>query len=1204
MEMAVLDNFFRMKDRNVSRRCCAPEGNFQSLSQAVARNCNCSCKKLLRLRGAALLGTGLVLLLARVPAGATEPRWPTITDPAIVWSMPTDEKAQAHPLKIQGRVSYFDSNYKLFWIECDDHIGTYVRLSGKPPAMRTGQYVVIEGTITPNIGLNADDVTVRVIEENSPVTPLDAGGRINDVNTLTNRIVNVDGFVDSQQMIDPTHIRLTLIVENRPVVCWLKPDNPEHVPNWRSHFVRITGLYSHRFDPTNTSVFLEIWMAGQSALKVLGTLDDSPRFKGPVTAIGDLYRMAAGTEVRVRGSVQSHEVGASLTLEDGTGQVEISSIQTMHLLADSEVEAVGRLELSGPRWVIDTALYRQAGSPAAEPNPAPSVSLRPLTTVAQVKAIGNEAAAHGLPVDIRGMVTWSQEESDFFYLQDLTGGIRVHYDRSKTGFFQFVKYLEVKGVTRAGRVSPTLELRDFNDLGSMNYPPAKPVTLDEALTGKEDGDWVEMRGFVRSIVSEGEWRWIFVTTPSGDFTGHLQNPVNFVANPGSLIRMHGVCETQAGADGSVSSITLRVPFLHDIAIEEDAPADVYELPLRQVGDLAQMSAGLGMLRVRVTGTVQYAVPGQRIYMEDSGKGLLLLSRENLQLVPGNRIEAVGILGREGARTILREAVCRRTGYGPTPQPIVLPETRPLVPSADYRLVRLRATLIDVFRSAGHTRLALQQGDTFFDASLDQIAGANDLNLPIGAGLEITGIYRLLFDDFHQPRAFDLLSRTPADIAVYARPRFWTVQRSLDVAAVLAGVVLLGLAWIRALRRRVRQQTAQIRGQMEERARLEAEVQRAARLESLGRLAGGIAHDYNNLLTVIMGNISLMKLNPEVMGAEEEQVREIEKGVLRARGLTRRLLTFSEGGEPMRAAVDLSVVVREAVARATDGAQGRCSCEIAANLRAAKVDPEQISQALQILVRNSVNAMPAGDAVRVAVSNAEIEKGSPTLSPGAYLKITIADTGEAIPPDELPRIFEPFFATQRSGDALELPTVFSIVRKHQGHVDVQSSAGKGTVFTVWLPAAREGGDPAPKAPAAPVPPTPAVTAPIRVLLMDDEESIRRVGAIVLRRMGLEPTAVPDGDSALREFEAAQNAGRPFSLLILDLTIPNGIGGQATIETIRKAGSHVPAIVCSGYSGDPVMANFGDYGFQAVVPKPYDIAILTEAIRRLLPALRKT
>jgi signal transduction histidine kinase len=796
------------------------------------------------------------------------------------------------------------------------------------------------------------------------------------------------------------------------------------------------------------------------------------------------------------------------------------------------------------------------------------------------------------------MVTWSQQEADFFYLQDLTGGIRVHYDRSKTGFFKFVKYLEVKGVTRAGRVSPTIDLQDFKDLGSMNYPPARTVTLDEAMTGEFDGEWVEMRGFVRSIVSEGDWRWIFVTTPWGDFAGHLQNPVNFVANPGSLIRIHGVCETQVGADGRVSGITLRIPFLHDITIEQDAPADLFDLPLRWTAELPRISASQGMLRVRVTGTVLFAVPGKLIHMDDDGMGLLLLSRENLRLAPGDSIEAVGILGRDGARTVLREAVCRRISSGPAPRPIELQGARPLVPEDDFRLVRLRGTLVNVVRSSGHTRLTLQDGDSYFDAAFDRLPGESDLSLPVGAGLDVTGIYQLVFDDFHHPRAFSLLTRSPADLVIATQPRFWTVQRSFYVAAVLGGVVLLGLAWIGALRRRVNQQTAQIRGQMEEHARLEAEVQRAARLEALGRLAGGIAHDYNNLLTVIMGNLSLMKLSPLVMGTEGEQIREIENGTLRARELTRRLLTFSEGGEPIRNAVDLAALVREAAARACDGKPVRCECEITQGLRPAMADPEQLGQALQILVRNSARAMPAGGAVRITVADQDFPKGSHTLSAGAYLKVTIADTGEAIPAGELPRIFEPFFATKRSGDGLELPTAFSIIRKHQGHIDVQSVAGLGTAFTLWLPAAVTGGQEAPRAPAQPVP-DPERTA--RVLLMDDEESIRRIGSVVLRRIGLEPTAVKDGEGALGEFEAAQAAGRPFALLILDLTIPNGLGGQAVIEAVRKAGSRVPAIVCSGYSGDPVMANFGAYGFQAVVAKPYDVALLTHTVKRLLPWL---
>ena len=421
----------------------------------MAANRNCFLSGILRLRQVGLLGIGLALL-GRIPAGATEPKWPTITDPAMVFSMPTDEKSQVHPLRLQGRVSYYDSHYGLFWIERDDHLSVFVPLSAKRPAMRTGQYVVIEGTITPTVGLSADDVTVRVIEENAPATLLETEGRINDLNTLANRLVNVDGFVDGQQLIDSDHVRLILIVENRPVVCWLKPDDPDHVPDWRDHFVRVSGLYSMRFDPSNTNAFLEIWMAGQTALRVQGIPGGQPANRRSVTAINELYRMAPGTEVRVLGAVKSHQIGTALTLDDGTGQVEVRSIQTRHVLPGSVVEAVGQVELSGSRWVVDRAIYRPALSPAAGSGPEPHAAPGVLTSVDQVKAIGNANAAHGLPVDLRGTVTWSQLDADYFYLQDLTGGVRVHYDRTKTGFFQFVKHLEVRGVTSpAGSPPPS-----------------------------------------------------------------------------------------------------------------------------------------------------------------------------------------------------------------------------------------------------------------------------------------------------------------------------------------------------------------------------------------------------------------------------------------------------------------------------------------------------------------------------------------------------------------------------------------------------------------------------------------------------------------------------------------------------------------------------------------------------------------------------
>ena len=490
---------------------------------------------------------GPARMIAAEADKAVSPAAP-ITDPGQIWNLSTEERARPHPLRIEGRVSYNDPGFRMLWLESNS-VGTYLQLAASPPPLRTGQYVVIEGKITPKDGLSAKDVKVQVVEENAPVTPLPSKGRINDFDTLHGRMVTVEGYVDSQQYVDAQHIRMILIVENRPVVCWVCPDDPEYVPNWQGSFVRATGLYSRRFDPTQTSASIELWLGRQEGFHVVDTLQNSEKFVRPVTTIDALYHLPLGTEVLVRGRMEKHDVGKAMTVRDATGQVEIISIQQQRFPVGTEVEAVGQVDLSSGKWVVDAAFYRAAQTIAAGTKAAVPAPDGTLQTVAQIRALGAEEAAQGRPVEVVGMVTWALPESPFLYLEDLTGGVRVYFDQAKTGTIRYGKYFRIKGVTRAGRVAPAVELRDFTDLGSMSHPPAKPITLEQALTGKEEGEWVELRGFIQGTASEGDWRWIHVTTPAGNFTGLLQNPVNFVANPGSLIRVHGVCETNLDSDG-------------------------------------------------------------------------------------------------------------------------------------------------------------------------------------------------------------------------------------------------------------------------------------------------------------------------------------------------------------------------------------------------------------------------------------------------------------------------------------------------------------------------------------------------------------------------------------------------------------------------------------------------------------------------------
>ena len=381
----------------------------------------------------------------------------------------------------------------------------------------------------------------------------------------------------------------------------------------------------------------------------------------------------------------------------------------------------------------------------------------------------------------------------------------------------------------------------------------------------------------------------------------------------------------------------------------------------------------------------------------------------------------------------------------------------------------------------------------------------------------------------------------------------------------------------------------------EHVRLESELRRASNLESIGILAGGIAHDFNNILAIIMGNLTLALLDEQVkQSGGKRWLLEAERGAARARDLTQQLLTFAKGGEPVRTTVRLSDLVKEAAEFALHGSKVRCEFAIASGLRTAEVDKAQIGQVVQNLVINAVQAMPQGGVIRISLDNVTLAtEQHGTLAPGNYLKLSIADNGLGIHPDHLSRIFEPYFTTKNTGIGLGLATVYSIVKKHRGHITVESELEAGTTFHLWLPAAEE--------PALPRPPSQAPFAigmKGRVLFMDDEEPIRLMAAVLLGRLGLDPVIAEDGDEAVKLFRTARDEGRPFDAVVMDLTVPGGKGGLAALREMQAIDPAVRAIVSSGYSSDPVLANFREHGFRGMVAKPYRITDLANALRAVM------
>jgi PAS domain S-box-containing protein len=378
-------------------------------------------------------------------------------------------------------------------------------------------------------------------------------------------------------------------------------------------------------------------------------------------------------------------------------------------------------------------------------------------------------------------------------------------------------------------------------------------------------------------------------------------------------------------------------------------------------------------------------------------------------------------------------------------------------------------------------------------------------------------------------------------------------------------------------------------------RLEDESLKAQKLESLSVLAGGIAHDFNNLLAGILGNVSFAKLLILDNHQALKRLNECENASLRARDLTSQLLTFARGGEPVRKLVSLPPLITDSANFALRGSNVLCRFDFSEDIRSIEADEGQLNQVINNLVINAHQAMPEGGEIVISARNVDVTpaQGLP-LGEGRYVMIEVRDSGNGIAPGVLPRIFDPYFTTKSGGSGLGLASAYSIVKRHHGFIMAESSPGQGAVFRFYLPASESSG----AAPEIPVAADKTTRFEGRVLVMDDEEIIRSVAAEILAHLGFEVVTCSDGGEAVRIFRDAMDEGRPYDVVIMDLTVPGGQGGKETIRQLCALEAGVRAIVSSGYSNDPVMANYVEYGFSGAVSKPFRVEEMAAVIARVL------
>ena len=382
----------------------------------------------------------------------------------------------------------------------------------------------------------------------------------------------------------------------------------------------------------------------------------------------------------------------------------------------------------------------------------------------------------------------------------------------------------------------------------------------------------------------------------------------------------------------------------------------------------------------------------------------------------------------------------------------------------------------------------------------------------------------------------------------------------------------------------------------ERRRSEDERLTTCKLESLGTLAGGIAHDLNNILTVISGNIGLAQLEaPTHCGNLLSFLAKAGQAAQQAAGLSSQLLTFSKGGAPLKKIASVTALLQHAAEFSLHGSNLRAAIEIEDHLGKAEIDVDQVEQVVNALMINAREAMPNGGCVRVDAENVQIdEKSGLLLKAGRYIKVAIADHGSGVPPDLVAKIFDPYFTTKSSSSGLGLAISYSIIKKHGGFLHLESNSPAGATFSFYLPAASG------KVVNDPLQPNDGSFHfnHQRILVMDDESAIRELTSQLLATMGYEVTAVPDGSEAIRIYERAARKGEAFRAVILDATVRGGLGGVETIERLRSFDPQVNAIICSGYSDEAALSEFLSYGFRGALPKPFTRRELGDALQKVL------
>ena len=720
----------------------------------------------------------------------------TITNMAQFWRLsPERQRRQCHA-RMEILVYYSDSDWNVFWGRSDG-LDTFLPLRGLPQPLRPGDRILIDGPVLPASQEFAwDKTTLRILSQSNQLAAVSARGKLLDIEELKSEFVEIDALVDSCQQLVPTILRLNLVADNTYLTAWVHLDDPtQPVPDLQGKLVRIRGIYSPTLDPLGKLALLVLWTPGLSQVETIGSLADDPRFSLPVSSSKDLTGADPKALVRVAGVVRSQQSGEAVTIWDDLGQIRVLTKQRQPVHLGDWIEAIGYPKIEGYDRLLQSGLFRLAEKPDLEANTNAANGAR-LHLADQVRSLGLESLASQPAVSLEGEVTWADAQTGFIFIQDSSGGIRVQQNRLASGRrIQTGMLLDVDGVAAMGEYAPLVTNAVAHPAGTLDTPVAPLISLEQALTGTEDGHWIQLRGYVRAATNGPQWLTLQLVAPGGEFIAQVPKEDATLAPPGSAVLIRGVCVARADARRQLTGIEIWTTITDSVQTEQLPPPDVFALPPRPISSLRQFDVFNSLnQRVRTAGTVTLQVPGQYLFLQAGVSSLFALSHQTEPLYPGDQVDIVGFPGTDRGRFLLREAVYRRAARGSEPAPKVLNTLSTASEDLDGLLVQTEGTLLDVMTEPGETRLVIQGDGRIFGAKLEGAAPLAANELAPNSKLAVSGVYRIQRDEYGQPMSFLLSLRNRGDIRVLQPPPWWTLRK---ISFFLAGglpVLLLALFW--------------------------------------------------------------------------------------------------------------------------------------------------------------------------------------------------------------------------------------------------------------------------------------------------------------------------------------------------------------------------------------------------------------------------